>query len=144
MFLQELPEPEKVTSSSQLVLFVRRWCAANLELQSFQEVLLDGSTVVELKNKVGCVCVEFTERQQQLPWFLELQNLMFFPVHMENSINKMHHECNIFTYETHTNCLQFILLSSLQPILISLSFSQTVCYITLFNNVLFSTSQSHF
>lgn len=62
MFLQELPEPEKVTSSDQLVLFVRRWCPANLELQSFQEVLLDGSTVVELKNKVRCVYVEFTEK----------------------------------------------------------------------------------
>ena len=108
MFLQELPEPEKVTSSNQLVPFVRRWCPASLELQPFQEVLLDGSTLVELKNKVGCV----TEQQQQLPWFLELQNLVFFPVSMENSINKMHHECNIFTYETQTNCLQFILLNS--------------------------------
>jgi hypothetical protein len=62
MFLQELPEPEKVTSSNQLALFVRRWGPPSLELQSFQEVLLDGSTVAELKNKVGCVCVEFTEQ----------------------------------------------------------------------------------
>jgi hypothetical protein len=72
MFLQELPEPEKATSSNQLVLFVRRWCPASLELQSFQEVVLDGSTVVELKNKVGCAFVAFPKKQQQFPWFLEL------------------------------------------------------------------------
>jgi ubiquitin carboxyl-terminal hydrolase 47 len=73
MFLQELPEPEKVTSSNQLVLFVRRWCPANLELQSFQEVLLDGSTVVELKNKLSSLSgipveyVEFAKGQCSFP-----------------------------------------------------------------------------
>jgi hypothetical protein len=65
MFLQELPEPEKMTSNDQLVLFVRRWCPANLELKSFEEVLLDESTVVELKTKVGCtMSVAFCNGQQ--------------------------------------------------------------------------------
>jgi ubiquitin carboxyl-terminal hydrolase 47 len=53
MFLQELPEPEKITSNNQLVLFVRRWCPSSLELKSFEEVLLDETTVVELKTKVS-------------------------------------------------------------------------------------------
>jgi hypothetical protein len=53
MFLQELPEPEKVTSSDQVVLFVRQWCPANLELKPFQETILDGSAVEEFKTKVG-------------------------------------------------------------------------------------------
>jgi hypothetical protein len=73
MFLQELPEPEKITSSNQLVLFVRRWCPANLELKAFEEVLLDESTVVELKTKVGCtISVTFSNKQ-----LLDLQNLGF-------------------------------------------------------------------
>jgi ubiquitin carboxyl-terminal hydrolase 47 len=67
MFMQELPEPEKVISSDQLVLFVRRWCPSNLELQPFQEVLLDGSTVEELKTKVGCsISVKVSDSQ----WYL--------------------------------------------------------------------------
>ena len=53
MFLQELPESEKVTTNTQLVLFVRRWCPSTLELKPFDEVLLDGSTVEELKTKVS-------------------------------------------------------------------------------------------
>jgi hypothetical protein len=65
MFLQELPEPEKVTSSNQLVLFVRRWCPANLELKSFEEVLLDELTALELKTKVGCsISVTFSNKWQ--------------------------------------------------------------------------------
>ncbi|XP_069705284.1 ubiquitin carboxyl-terminal hydrolase 47 isoform X2 [Periplaneta americana] len=73
MFLQELPEPEKVTSSSQLVLFVRRWCPATLELKSFQEVLLDGSTVEELKAKLSELSgipvehIEFAKGQGSFP-----------------------------------------------------------------------------
>jgi hypothetical protein len=65
--MQELPEPDKVISSDQLVLFVRRWCPSNLELQPFQEVLLDGSTVEELKTKVGCsISVKVCDSQ----WYL--------------------------------------------------------------------------
>jgi hypothetical protein len=67
MFLQELPEPEKVTSSSQLVFFVRRWCPANLELKPFQEVVLDGSTVEELKTKVGYrIAIKSSGKQQRV------------------------------------------------------------------------------
>ncbi|XP_021936857.1 ubiquitin carboxyl-terminal hydrolase 47-like isoform X2 [Zootermopsis nevadensis] len=53
MFLQELPEPEKVTSNDQLVLFVRHWCPAELELKPLQEVVFDGSSVEELKTKLS-------------------------------------------------------------------------------------------
>jgi hypothetical protein len=76
MFLQELPEPEKMTSSDQLVLFVRRWCPANLELKAFEEVLLDESTVVELKTKVGCTTsVTSVMGSSSFLFLLDLQNL---------------------------------------------------------------------
>jgi hypothetical protein len=69
MFLQELPEPEKVTSSDQLVLFVRHWCPASLELKPFQEVLLDGSTVKEFKTKVGySISIKFSDNQRYFPY----------------------------------------------------------------------------
>lgn len=67
MFLQELPEPEKVTSNDQLVLFVRHWCPAELELKPLQEVVFDGSSVEELKTKVGCgISVKFSDNQRYL------------------------------------------------------------------------------
>jgi hypothetical protein len=37
--------------------------------------------------------------------------MVFFPVSVENNINKMQHKCNIFAFETRTYCLPFILLN---------------------------------
>lgn len=53
LFLQELPDVEKVTSTSQLVLLVRRWHPSTLTLSPFREVVLDTTTVVELKKKIS-------------------------------------------------------------------------------------------
>lgn len=53
MFLQELPDVETVTSKDQLVLFVRQWCPSTMSLKSFQEVVLDNSTMEELKQKIS-------------------------------------------------------------------------------------------
>ncbi|XP_018335481.1 ubiquitin carboxyl-terminal hydrolase 47 [Agrilus planipennis] len=53
MFIQDIGEPEKVTSSDQLCLFVRRWCPSTLTLCPFQEVVLDTPTMAELKNKLA-------------------------------------------------------------------------------------------
>nr|CAD7439732.1 unnamed protein product [Timema bartmani] len=55
MFLQELPGPEPATSSIQLLLFVRQWCPSTLELKPFDEVLLDGTTISELKEKISAL-----------------------------------------------------------------------------------------
>lgn len=53
IYLQELPYPEKVTSTHQLVLFARHWCPSTMTLQPFQEVIIDTPTMVELKTKVS-------------------------------------------------------------------------------------------
>lgn len=53
MCIQELPEPEKVTSTNQLVLFVRRWCPSTYTLEPFSEVILDVPSVDELKRKLS-------------------------------------------------------------------------------------------
>ena len=54
LIMQELPENETVIEGSQLVLFVRKWCRSTLELDPIQEVVLNGRSVSELKEKVWC------------------------------------------------------------------------------------------
>ena len=49
-------EPEKMKSMSQLAVLTRRWRPAQMKLEPFQEVVLESSSVEELKEKV-CVCV---------------------------------------------------------------------------------------
>ncbi|XP_044272052.1 ubiquitin carboxyl-terminal hydrolase 47 isoform X2 [Tribolium madens] len=53
IYLQELPYPEKVTSTNQQALFARHWCPATMTLQPFQEVIIDTPTMTELKTKVS-------------------------------------------------------------------------------------------
>lgn len=53
MFIQELPGPEIITSTDQLLVFVRQWCPSTLELKPFHEILLDGFTVTEFKEKLS-------------------------------------------------------------------------------------------
>lgn len=66
MFVQELTGPEVVMNSDQLLLFVRQWCPSTLELKPYQEVLLDGTSVAEFKDKLSTLSkipvenVEFT------------------------------------------------------------------------------------
>lgn len=51
-----IPGPEKMKSMSQLAVLTRRWTPAQMKLEPFQEVVLESSSVEELKEKV-CVCV---------------------------------------------------------------------------------------
>lgn len=53
MIIQELPDKETVTDTNQIVLFVRRWLPAKLELESFQEIVLENRTIEELRKKVS-------------------------------------------------------------------------------------------
>lgn len=48
-------EPEKMKSMSQLAVLTRRWSPATMKLGPFQEVILESSSVEELKEKV-CLC----------------------------------------------------------------------------------------
>lgn len=55
MIIQELPDKETVTDTNQIVLFVRRWLPAKLELEQFQEIVLENRTIEELRKKVSRV-----------------------------------------------------------------------------------------
>lgn len=47
-----LVEPERMKSMSQLAVLTRRWCPAQMKLEAFREVVLESSSVEELKEKV--------------------------------------------------------------------------------------------
>ncbi|XP_076265041.1 ubiquitin specific protease 47 [Rhynchophorus ferrugineus] len=53
LYLQELTEPETVTSNNQTVVFLRRWHPSTLTLGRFQEAILDVLTMDNLRLKVS-------------------------------------------------------------------------------------------
>uniref|UniRef100_A0A667ZRB5 Ubiquitin carboxyl-terminal hydrolase 47 n=1 Tax=Myripristis murdjan TaxID=586833 RepID=A0A667ZRB5_9TELE len=53
VFLEVLNEPEKMKSMSQLAVLTRRWRPATMKLEPFQEVVLESSSVEELKEKLS-------------------------------------------------------------------------------------------
>ncbi|XP_071371895.1 ubiquitin carboxyl-terminal hydrolase 47 isoform X6 [Centroberyx affinis] len=53
VFLEVLNEPEKMKSMSQLAVLTRRWSPATMKLEPFQEVVLESSSVEELKEKLS-------------------------------------------------------------------------------------------
>jgi len=64
IFLQELDEPETVTSTSQLSLFVRLWHPSTLTLDPFEELILDGFSIEDFKEKLSArsgIPVEFID-----------------------------------------------------------------------------------
>lgn len=62
MIVQELSDKETVTDINQIVLFVRRWLPAKLQLGQFQEIVMDNRTVEELKKKVNRAKSFFTNK----------------------------------------------------------------------------------
>ncbi|KAK7169799.1 hypothetical protein R3I94_000134 [Phoxinus phoxinus] len=53
VFLEVLDEPERMKSMSQLAVLTRRWCPAQMKLEAFREVVLESSSVEELKEKLS-------------------------------------------------------------------------------------------
>uniref|UniRef100_A0A673MHI7 Ubiquitin carboxyl-terminal hydrolase 47 n=1 Tax=Sinocyclocheilus rhinocerous TaxID=307959 RepID=A0A673MHI7_9TELE len=53
VFLEVLEEPERMKSMSQLAVLTRRWCPAQMNLEAFREVVLESSSVEELKEKLS-------------------------------------------------------------------------------------------
>ncbi|XP_062869247.1 ubiquitin carboxyl-terminal hydrolase 47 isoform X2 [Trichomycterus rosablanca] len=53
VFLEILEEPEQMKSMSQLAVLTRRWCPTQMKLEPFREVVLESSTVDELKEKLA-------------------------------------------------------------------------------------------
>ncbi|XP_072906042.1 ubiquitin carboxyl-terminal hydrolase 47 isoform X3 [Hemitrygon akajei] len=55
VFLEVLNEPEKMKSLSQLAVLTRQWRPSQMKLDSFQEVVLESSSVEELKEKLHAI-----------------------------------------------------------------------------------------
>ncbi|XP_043938661.1 ubiquitin carboxyl-terminal hydrolase 47 [Protopterus annectens] len=53
VFLEILNEPEKMKSMSQLAVLTKRWWPSKMKLDCFQEVVLESSSVDELKEKLS-------------------------------------------------------------------------------------------
>ncbi|XP_030650227.1 ubiquitin carboxyl-terminal hydrolase 47 isoform X2 [Chanos chanos] len=53
VFLEVLEEPERMKSMSQLAVLTRRWRPSQMKLEPFQEVVLESSSVEELKEKLS-------------------------------------------------------------------------------------------
>ncbi|XP_044748604.1 ubiquitin carboxyl-terminal hydrolase 47 isoform X2 [Coccinella septempunctata] len=53
IFLQELPEPENVVSLNQFVIFLRRWRPSLLHLDPVEEIVLNSSSIEEMKEKIS-------------------------------------------------------------------------------------------
>ncbi|XP_052002272.1 LOW QUALITY PROTEIN: ubiquitin carboxyl-terminal hydrolase 47-like [Xyrauchen texanus] len=53
VFLEVLEEPERMKSMSQLAVLTRRWCPAQMKLEPFREMVLESSSVEELKEKLS-------------------------------------------------------------------------------------------
>ncbi|KAA0723763.1 Ubiquitin carboxyl-terminal hydrolase 47 [Triplophysa tibetana] len=64
VFLEVLEEPERMKSMSQLAVLTRRWCPSQMKLEPFWEVVLESSSVDELKEKLSelsGICLENLE-----------------------------------------------------------------------------------
>lgn len=53
VFLEVLPGPETMLSSSQIAVYVRRWLPSKYKLGPFEEVVLTEQTVSELKKRIA-------------------------------------------------------------------------------------------
>lgn len=75
-------EPEKMKSMSQLAVLTRRWSPATMKLGPFQEVILESSSVEELKEKVclrpaACLWNSYWSLPHNLYWW-EAQRISYF------------------------------------------------------------------
>eukprot|EP00062_Callorhinchus_milii_P003935 gi/632941730/ref/XP_007886021.1/ PREDICTED: ubiquitin carboxyl-terminal hydrolase 47 isoform X5 [Callorhinchus milii] len=52
VFLEALDDPEKMKSMSQLAVLTRQWRPSEIKLEAFREVVLESSSVEELKEKL--------------------------------------------------------------------------------------------
>uniref|UniRef100_A0A8C6PI16 Ubiquitin carboxyl-terminal hydrolase 47 n=1 Tax=Nothobranchius furzeri TaxID=105023 RepID=A0A8C6PI16_NOTFU len=101
VFLEVLNDPEKMKSMSQLAVLTRRWSPATMKLGPFQEVILESSSVDELKEKLSEVSevplenVEFAkgrgtfpcdisvlEIHQDLDWNPKVSTLNVWPLYI--------------------------------------------------------------
>ncbi|XP_024942209.1 ubiquitin carboxyl-terminal hydrolase 47 isoform X2 [Cephus cinctus] len=55
LIVQELPDKEVVTDPEQMLIFVRRWSPSKMQLGPFQEIVLNGNSIEELKEKLSSI-----------------------------------------------------------------------------------------
>uniref|UniRef100_A0A8C7Y406 Ubiquitin carboxyl-terminal hydrolase 47 n=1 Tax=Oryzias sinensis TaxID=183150 RepID=A0A8C7Y406_9TELE len=92
VFLEVLNEPEKMKSMSQLAVLTRRWSPSTMKLGPFQEVILESSSVEELKEKVFIFqdngrgtfpCdISVLEIHQDLDWNPKVSTLNVWPLYI--------------------------------------------------------------
>ncbi|XP_039605834.1 ubiquitin carboxyl-terminal hydrolase 47 isoform X1 [Polypterus senegalus] len=101
VFLEVLDDTEKMKSMSQLAVLTRRWRPAQMNLESFQEVVLESNSVDELKEKLSeiseipCENIEFAkgrgtfpceisvlEIHQDLDWNPKVSTLNVWPLYI--------------------------------------------------------------
>ncbi|XP_043561609.1 ubiquitin carboxyl-terminal hydrolase 47 isoform X3 [Chiloscyllium plagiosum] len=101
VFLEALNEPEKMKSLSQLAVLTRRWRPSCMKLDPFQEIVLESSSVEELKEKLHAISeipidsIEFAkgrgtfpcdisvlEIHQDLDWNPKVSTLNVWPLYI--------------------------------------------------------------
>ncbi|XP_026520440.1 ubiquitin carboxyl-terminal hydrolase 47 [Notechis scutatus] len=101
VFLEILEEAEKMKSMSQLAVLSRRWRPSEMKLDPFQEVVLESSSVDELKEKLSAISgivsenIEFAkgrgtfpceisilEIHQDLDWNPKVSTLNVWPLYI--------------------------------------------------------------
>uniref|UniRef100_A0A646QG70 Ubiquitin carboxyl-terminal hydrolase 47 n=1 Tax=Hemiscolopendra marginata TaxID=943146 RepID=A0A646QG70_9MYRI len=72
-YVEVLPGPEPVVNPNQLALFVRQWRPSTFLMEPFQEIVLDRSSVDELKKKISEISgippesIDFAKAQGTFP-----------------------------------------------------------------------------
>ncbi|XP_073434473.1 ubiquitin carboxyl-terminal hydrolase 47 isoform X1 [Dendrobates tinctorius] len=103
VFLEVLEESEKMKSMSQLSLLTKRWRPSQLQLDAFQEIVLETNSVMELREKICELCdimlenLEFAkgrgtfpcdisvlEIHQELDWNPKVSTLNAWPLYISD------------------------------------------------------------
>ncbi|KAG8125811.1 hypothetical protein E2320_021064 [Naja naja] len=88
VFLEILEEAEKMKSMSQLAVLSRRWRPSEMKLDPFQEVVLESSSVDELKERLSAISgitsenIEFAKIHQDLDWNPKVSTLNVWPLYI--------------------------------------------------------------
>lgn len=60
--IQELPDVDPVTNIEQVIVFGRRWSPSKMQLGPIQEIVVEGQSVWELREKVNLIKYIFKYR----------------------------------------------------------------------------------
>ncbi|KAG7189796.1 hypothetical protein KM043_017456 [Ampulex compressa] len=107
MIVQELPDKETVTDSNQVVVFVRRWSPAKMQLGQFQEIVMDGKSIEEMREKISSIsdipedCIDIARVKGCFPCdisVLRVQNDHDWNEHMLGGLMLNNDDGSVFLY----------------------------------------------